>query len=145
MLQTNTLVGTAVKTDLESLQFSHDKVIDLQHFFVDENGQSYSLRTLAGHFFNNADFQCASHSAVADARMHRKLHKRMMFYHQTNTPLPLIVRAQKSSQAKFVDVGDKCRCLMTQKKTKRGKKKTNKTQDQCNDVSNFEFYYPKNM
>ncbi|CAG7732311.1 unnamed protein product [Allacma fusca] len=75
----NTVVRAAVEADLTSIGYdwkTNDTFIaDIQLFFRDSKGP-FRLADLAKHFYPaKADYQCAIHSAIGDARMSVKVAK----------------------------------------------------------------------
>jgi len=115
----NTLVGFDMQNDLTSLAINVDKRDDLAQYFVDKNGQKYSLKDLCRHFFKDESFQCGIHSAIQDARKTRDLYFKKLEL-QAEYPdfrrYPEPIERSKKLPYKF-DRDDVCRC---ESKKKRG-------------------------
>jgi hypothetical protein len=112
ILPGNTLVGFGLAEDLKRLDYSHDKLEDLQDFrpYNDENGQPYSLRDLATQYLGLGEIQGKEHSAIIDARVTRSLykHKMRMMTCPENYPEKKI---ERTVRPKFKHTpGDWCHC-----------------------------------
>lgn len=100
------MVGLNTYNDLCGLDVCANYV-DLQHFYRDEAG-AYSAKSIAASLFKNQDFQCGTHSAIADARFTRDLFYKKLELEKAGQGCPRISRLPKQ---KFVNApGDYCKC-----------------------------------